>query len=144
MIATAELFLVKCISKNTSSTNFDELREEIYHSKSFKLDLEKLPPTSSSKKLHIQRAYLQSYLWYRAPFDEALDVDPRQLGYTKNDHDHFYPIVTIKERIPEDFPMPCNCLKCARDSVCPCRHLQIPCCKFCKCSSSNSCKNPNN
>ena len=30
MIATAE-FLVKCVSKNTRLTNFDELQEEIYH-----------------------------------------------------------------------------------------------------------------
>ena len=69
MIATVELFLVKCISKNTRSTNFDELREEIHHNKSFKLDIEKLPPTSNSIKLHIRRAYLQAYLWYCEPFD---------------------------------------------------------------------------
>ena len=144
MIATSELFLVSCVSKNTRLTNFDELREEIYHNKSFKLDIEKLPPTSNSIKLHIRRAYLQAYLWYRAPFEKVLDLDPTEFCYARNDDDHFYAVVTIKKNVPEDFSLPCNCNKCARDGVCLCRRLTIACCKFCKFPPANSCKLPNN
>ena len=53
MIVTAELFLVKCVSKNTRLTNIDELWEEIYHNKSFKLDIEKHVANFSSVHLQI-------------------------------------------------------------------------------------------
>ena len=59
MIFSAEKFLVDCISKNSDSDNFDDLRFKTYHKKSFQLDLEKLPPTSSSIRIYIKRPYLQ-------------------------------------------------------------------------------------
>jgi len=58
MITTAEFFFVRHLSSIATLTTFDELRDDTYHNKSIKLDLEKLPSTSSPIKLHIQRAYL--------------------------------------------------------------------------------------
>ena len=46
------------------------------------------------------------------------------------------------EIVPEDFPLPCSCQKCARDNACPCRKQKIPCCEFCKCQGNSNCKNP--
>ena len=62
MIANAEKFLLNCITSNCKFNYLYELRYHIYHTKTFQLDLEKLPPTSSSIKLHIKRAYLQTYV----------------------------------------------------------------------------------
>ena len=62
MIANAEKFLLNCITSNCKFNYLDELRYHIYHTKTFQLDLEKFPPTSSSIKLHIKHTYLQTYL----------------------------------------------------------------------------------
>ena len=121
MIFMAERFLVQCLSKNTSVQTFDDLRFEIFHQKSFSLDLEKLPSTSSSIKFHIQMAYLQAYMWYHAPVDEIVDLAPEMYGYrTDESGDQLFPIICDETRIPECFPIPCTCIKCARANVCPC------------------------
>ena len=53
----AEKFCVGCISGISGAETFDELRYELYHSNGVKFDLEKLLPTSTSK-----RAYYQCYV----------------------------------------------------------------------------------
>ena len=55
MISSAERFLVCCVSRNSDFDTFDELRNHAYHAKSSQIDLEKLPPTSSSIRLHIKQ-----------------------------------------------------------------------------------------
>ena len=67
MIITAEKFLVKYTDSKTNSENFDELRMEYYHHNN-KFNLEKIPPTSKSIHKHIQRAFLQSHIWYNSCF----------------------------------------------------------------------------
>ena len=52
----------------------------MYHTTSFKLDLEKLPSPSSSIHLHIQLAYLQCQLWVIAAAKQ-LTLDPCDYGY---------------------------------------------------------------
>ena len=115
-------------------------RYETYHNHSLKLDLEKLPPTSASIRMHILRAYFQTYLWYHSPFEQSIELNPENFGYHIEDED-LLPTITTEERLPEDFPMPCKCMKCAPKNVCPCRLKSIPCCKFCKCGSEDACQN---
>ena len=79
--AMAEKFLVGCISKNENIDAFDNLRNKTYYKKSTEINIEKLPPTSSSIALHIKRAYLQTYIWLHAPFMNNLEIDPLQYGY---------------------------------------------------------------
>ena len=45
------------------------------------------------------------------------------------------------QELPDDFPIPCTCLKCARANICPCQCKLIPYCTFCKCLKNNACKN---
>ena len=59
MKATAEKFLVGCVSKDENIDDFDNLRNKTYK-ESTEINIEKLPPTSSSIALHIKRAYLQT------------------------------------------------------------------------------------
>ena len=54
VIEAAENFLVGCISNKSGAETFDELKYNLYHSKSVKFDLEKLPLTSTSIKKHIK------------------------------------------------------------------------------------------
>ena len=42
-----------------------------------------------------------------------------------NDKDHLATIIKRHLALPSDFPPPCNCLKCARAQICPCRIKQI-------------------
>ena len=142
MILSAERFLVNCTARKSEMKTFDDLRNQTYHQKSFQLNLEKLPATSSSIRLHIKRAYLQCHLWIHAPFMETIDIDPIQFGYFLNDDEEIAPLIMNGPSIPDDFPAPCNCLKCAKPNVCPCRVRAISCCEFCKCGSSAECKNP--
>ena len=57
MIADAEKFLLKCITKHKVDT-FDEQRFIVYHEKYLEFDIESFPPTSDNIRQHILRAYL--------------------------------------------------------------------------------------
>ena len=61
--AMAEKFLVGCVSKDKNIDDFDNVRNKTYYKKPIEINIEKLPPTSSSITLHIKRAYLQTYIW---------------------------------------------------------------------------------
>ena len=137
----AEKFLVKCIDSKANSESFDDLRMEYYHHHN-NFNLEKIPPTSTSIRKHIQRAFLQSHIWYNSCFREMPFKDPLDCGYIFTDEKLIPDFET--EIVPEDFPMPCSCQKCARDNVCPCRKRNILCCEFCKCQRNSSCQNPEN
>ena len=146
MLSDAEQFLVKCVSSSKSHfpTSFDELRYEIYHNEKFTFDLEKLPPTSTSIKQHILRAYIQCKMWFDALSEEDTTLDPVQYGYTVDEDGHVLPNILSGPSVPDEFPVPCNCLKCSMVNVCPCRVRKIPCCQFCKCGNGPACKNPSN
>ena len=141
MIINADKFLLRCISSNEKLNNFDELRHEIYHKKQLKFDVEKIPPTSNSIQQHVRRAHLPSYIWLHAPFMTDIAMDPLEFGYTMDEKGLLVPEILSQPKLPDDFPVPCNCLKCARVNVCPCRVRHIPCCQFCKCKAGELCKN---
>ena len=61
MIADAEEFLLKCITKHDVDT-FDELRFIVYHEKCLEFDTERFLATSDNIRQHILRAYLQCYM----------------------------------------------------------------------------------
>ena len=121
MITAAERFLVGCLSDTSTVESFDELRYHQYHKKSFEFNLEKLAATSHTIYMHIMRAYFQCNRWVNAASVESITLDPLQYGYVAEEEGLICPEVVNYEIIPIDFPMPCNCLKCARSNVCPCR-----------------------
>ena len=144
MIMKAEKFLILCLSNNNEE-DFDQLRFNSFHKQAFKMDLEKLPCMTSSIKLHIRRSYLQSNRWIHAPFIESIDLDPLDFGYIISDGDEaLVPNIEIRNKLPDDFPNPCTCIKCAKSNVCPCRVKGISCCEFCKCYTAKQCRNPAN
>ena len=95
--AMAEKFLVACVSKDENIDDFDNLLNKTYYKKSTEINIEKLPPTSSSIALHIKRAYLQTYIWLHAPFMNNLEIDPLQYGYEidEDDDDEIVPTLSI-------------------------------------------------
>ena len=141
MLAIAERYLVKCICKDNTVTTFDQLRNKIYYQKSQLLDLEKLPPTSTSIMLHIKRAYLQTYLWLHSPFVASINIDPLDYGYQLDDNDYLNPVITDGNVLPVNLPQPCKCAKCAKPNVCVCRVNGVSCCRYCNCNSE-ACQNP--
>ena len=132
MISSAEKFLLNCITSHDVDT-FDKLRYTVYHEKHLQFDIERYPPTSATIRQHILRAYLQCYLWLHAAFLDDIQLDPLNYGYTLDENNGFAPLLSDDPAIPEDFPAPCNCLKCSKPNVCPCRVRDIACCKYCKC-----------
>ena len=102
----AEKFLVKCIDSKANSENLDDLRME-YHHHNIDFNLEKIPPTSTSIRKHIQRAYLQSHIWYNSFYRKIPFKDPLDYGYLFTGEKLIPDFET--EIIPEEFPMPCSC-----------------------------------
>ena len=141
MIADAEKFLLKCITKHDVDT-FDELRFIVYHEKYLEFDIKRFPSTSDNIREHILRAYLQCYIWLHSAFLENIDLDPLEYGYRLTEDRNLVQIILTKPPIPCNFSQPCNCQKCGKVSVCKCRLLKIRCCQFCKCDASPRCKNP--
>ena len=119
MIADAEKFLLKCITKHDIDT-FDELRFIVYHEKYLKFDIERFPPTSDNIRQHKLRAYLQCYIWLHSVFLANIDLDPLEYGYRLTEDSNLVPIISTKPPIPSNFSQPCNCQKCSKASVCKC------------------------
>ena len=106
MRAMAEKFLVACVSKDENIDDFDNMRNKTYYKKSTEINIEKLPPTSSSIALHIKRLYLQTYIWLQAPFTNNLEIDPLQYNYEIDEDDDVETVPTIVDHVlPEDFPV---------------------------------------
>ena len=144
MIKNAEQYLVSCLSKSKEET-FNAVRFNRYHMKTFKMEFDKLPCTSESIYRHIARAYLQCYRWINCPFEKNILLDPLKFGYImSDDNEDLIPDILVKPTAPPDFPVPCGCGKCARQTICPCRIKKIACCQFCNCCASTDCKNPVN
>lgn len=134
MQTLAEKFLIRCISKDKNVKTFNQLRDTVYYKKSKELDLEKLPATSSSVSLHIKRAYLQTYIWLHSAYVESIEINPLEYGYELDDDDEEIIVPKIIEvSLPDELPMPCNCVKCAKSNVCTCRVNKIRCCQYCNC-----------
>ena len=144
MIANAKKFLIKCLSPSHKCTHFDDLRYDVYHEKKFHFDLEKFPATSESMKQHIRRAYFQAYLWQHALFVDQILLIPEEYGYVEDEIGQFKPLIMSAPKLPNDFPVPYNRLKCARENVCLCRVKQVACCQFYKCEGARGCRNPAN
>ena len=129
------------ISNSFERNNFDDIRLETYHEKSFPLVLEKLPPTLSSIHIHIKEAFLQCHLWLHVFFVNYNKKNPEDHGYELTVFDALVPTITSKGVIPGDFPLPFNYLKCAKKNICLYRVKLINCCKFFKCGASSSWNN---
>ena len=142
----AEEYLVHCLSKSASNDeSFNDLRYSMYHQKSFQMDVEKLPCTSSSIQYHILRSYFQCFHWLHAPFQNKILLNPIDFGYDVNEEEYLVPITISPDNIlPVNYPTTCNCLKCSRENVCACRSLLMPCCEFYKCKGAGQCCNPHN
>ena len=142
MIADAEKFLLKCITKHDVDT-FSKLRFIVHHKKYLEFDIECFPPTSDNTRQHILHAYLQCYIWLHSAFLENLGQDLLEYDYRLTEYNNLVPITSTKQSIPSNFPQPCNCQKCSKASVwlLECWLLEIRCCQFCKCDSDPRCKN---
>lgn len=136
MLENAEEYLTRVLSKDFKVMN--DLRIFKYH-RMKNLDFMKLPPTSSSLKLHIKRAYLQANRWYTLLDDHVNFHDPLLYGYEEQETGLTPQIIT--KPLPDDFPYPCSCMTCSRPKTCKCRINLLPCSRFCVCGKSNNCKN---
>lgn len=110
IIRNAEILLSKCIS-NLNLDKFDDLKFELYYKKLYHFDLQKFPPTSSSIRQNIPRAYLQCYLWLHASVIEDISRNPLEFGYTFNDKKHLAPLIKPHLTLPSDLSSPCNCFR---------------------------------
>ena len=77
---------------------------------------------------HIKQAFLQCYTWLHAPFVESIEINSEDYRYELTEDDILVPIITSKDVIPDDFPLPCNCLKCVKKNVCSYRVKLTSCC----------------
>ena len=141
MKAMAKKFLVGCVSKDENIDDFDNLWNKTYYKKSTEINIENLPPTSSSIALHIRRTYLQNYIWLHGLFTNNLEIDPLQYSCEIDEDDDEIVLMIVDHVLPEDFPMPCKCGKCARENICLCQINKLKCCQYCSCHQE-SCKNP--
>ena len=88
-MANAEEFLVQVLKKGSSCKTLNELRHWLYcHGKN--IQLEELPPTSSSATYHILRAFHATYMQVSCLDDKRQLLDMTKFGYSDDD-DCFVP-----------------------------------------------------
>ena len=141
MFLSAEKFLLDNMSRNANraADSFDQLRYDRYHARGSSLSMDKLPCTSNSLRKQIKWAYYQCNLWIGAATTHTSQLSPLEYEYALDENEFLYPILSVNQVLPQDFPQPCSCLKCARETVCGCRVLGIQCCDFCICKKN--CRN---
>ena len=61
-------------------------------------------------------SYLQSHLWYLAPFNESTDIDVELYRYVREEDD-LHSVISGLQEIPDTFRAPCQCKKCAHENV---------------------------
>ena len=143
MMVSTEKFMVGFFTDSSEICTFDQLRHEFYYKNKKSLNLKTFPPTSNSIRTHIKLSYLQTYRWVNAAWLEDFNnLDPLSYGYVNVVDENILKPDVITEKLPPDFPVPCICLKCARDTVCPCRVKEIKCSAYCKCRREEMCRNP--
>ena len=79
-------------------------------------------------------------MWVDAASNESMFLFPLYYGYFLDDNKILVADISSSE-LPDDFPQPCTCGKCAQDYVCSCRIKSNGCCQYCKCAKSE-CQNP--
>ena len=60
-------------------------------------------------------------------------MSPAKCRYKFNKGENLVPAVVTEPPIPVEFFILCNCSKCSRPGVSPCRLIQIVCCCYQKC-----------
>ena len=81
-------------------------------------------------------------MWRGASSNKQCEIDPTEYGYNVNNDSTLVPVVMEHQSMPDGFPFPCKCLKCAREKICGCRVNELECCEFCNCKMK--CRNPRN
>ena len=134
LMRAAEYFLVRCLATSESAevSSFDALRHSVFHNRKKKIDLDTFPCSSACIRFHIKRSFLQTYKWKHSAKFECISLIPQDFAY-RLEPGGLVPIIVPENKLPEDFPHPCGCLKCARATSCVCRINEILCCDFCKC-----------
>ena len=87
--SNAEEYLIHCPSKSANNEKrFNDLRYSMYHQKSFQMDVEKLPCTSSIIQYHILRSYFQCFHWLHAAFQHKILLNTKDFGYDLNEEEY--------------------------------------------------------
>ena len=139
VLENAEKFLVNVIKKKSLSTNFTDLRKEMYHSSMSTSHLN-LIPTTQGLQPHIERAYYNTYVITHLLNTECEDISPTDYGY-KLTNGLLTPAKNWR-KVEAKWLVTCKCLECARNT-CPCRAASVKCVQFCGCKSNVTCKNQN-
>ena len=142
MVVDAEKFLLQILGQEEFKSFDEYYRFHQYYNSERKLTLENIVCCSSTIKIHIQRAFLQTMLWINAPKPCSSDIDPLLYGYKLDDEGLLKPVLAAEPIRPGDLPDPCSCKTCAK-RTCKCRSKGLKCVLYCSCERSK-CKNPHN
>ena len=129
----AELYVIKVLESNSTSTTFDELRHELYRKKS--RSLYDLPPVSRSLQGHLERCY---YV-----INESLNLlsKAKSLEPTAHGWESFEAYLLPRKRevtLPSEYTIVCGCSKGCKGR-CSCSKNDVPCTEFCQCA--RNCRN---
>lgn len=138
-LKSAEAFVIKMYSSNSSAELTDSLRATMFHSVS---EPERLPPTSNALHFHMLRCWYQVQVWRQANISRPLLPDPLKSGW-KIDKGHFIPILMTKDPMPSMCHelVTCKC-KSGCNRRCGCKAKNLPCTAACDCNQE--CLNPHN
>lgn len=138
-LQNVEEFVCKLYSPSTTVTSVDKLRVHLFHKGK---PLHRLPPTSDTLKLHVQRANYQSLVWATAVEQHPSLPLATDCGWKLEDGT-LKPIFMTREPSPMDYLKitSCRCLKKLCDSLCSCKLAELSCIPACSCFGKQ-CLNP--
>ena len=111
--------------------------------------LSSLPPTTEAFTQNVLRAHCQCAIWLSTLSPDPPNIDPANFGWKRDeDNECLVPVMLPPgiDALPKEVQklMACGCQAtepCGKGN-CSCRTLRLTCTIFCKCSGSNSCRNP--
>jgi len=142
-LTDVENFICRLYSNNENDTNINDVRFKMFLKGS--KDPEKLPPTRSSLKLHIQRAHHQCTIWLSSLIARPDICSPVGNGWNQDGTTgNILPYLMSDEPFPEVYLKltQCQCKNC-ESQRCSCRVKELRCTAGCGCAEG-TCRNPLN
>ena len=144
IIVNAEKFLIRSLSSSSKCTHFDDLR---YNVSTWQEILIWLRLVSGDQRKHevahstctIPGLLVEPYVFCRSNITDSRRVW-KCGGWNRTVEASYSECI----KLPNDFPVPRNCSKCARENVCQHCVKQVACCQFCKCEGVRGCRSPAN
>ncbi len=136
-LADTETYVCKLYDQHTLSKSINEVRASLF--RSYKSNIDKLPPTKDALHQHIKQANYQAHIWKQS-LVTVMDIPPPPNGHGwKQTESSIELVLMTQEAIPSNYIelASCGCTPSGfhcRTNHCMCKKNDLKCTNGCQCT----------